>query len=151
MNRCAMEGIDNDPEEARADELLHVYMGKGCGIYAERQLRRHRRREFSNTQHDEASLMMDLVQRELLTMMESDLRELGRLAKLNEYQSMVWSYFLDGVPEVEIARLLDVSRQAISQTIQRCRMRVEFAMAGHPLYGLWEVYWQLVKRGKKKL
>lgn len=143
-------------DEARSNALLeyHRAINKMPGkhnesdLYTEEQLENHRRKEFSNTEH--YLDLTSIAHQELVDLAKKDLLELGKLAKLTYMQYLAWELYISGVPQSDIARDLDVTRQRVHRLIIACISRVEGAMVSYPYYGWLWVYWQEIKRRHKK-
>lgn len=143
-------------DEARADALLeyHGAINKMPGkhnesdLYTEEQLENHRRKEFSNTEH--YLDLKSIAHQELAELMRNDLVELGKLAKLSHQQHLAWELYVGGVPQSEIARELNITRQRVHRLLIICQSRIESAMVNYPYYGWLWVYWQEIKRRHKK-
>lgn len=135
--------------ELQADDLLKqsCSLGSKHGVYTERQLRRHCKREIVDTEL--ASLSISNANAELTELAIADLRHLGKLAKLTDLQQDAWNLRVLGMSIRKIAAACGVSTHAIQSRLELARFKVIRAMVAYPYFGLWEVYYQLIRRGCK--
>lgn len=142
-------GAREDYLEEQADELLKdaCKLGIGSGVYTETQLRRHSRREVVNC--DIVLECLVVADMELTEMVVSDLRDLGRLAGLTDLQQDAWNLRVLGLSIREIARACGISNHAAYSRLELSRFKVIKCMVHYPYFGLWDVYYQLIRRGHK--
>lgn len=136
---------DLDLEE-QANRLLKEAsaLGRRSGVYTEEQLKRHAYRDIISTELTTSS--MAVANTELTELVVGELQHLGRVAGLTDLQQDAWNLRILGLDIPEIATVCQVSPGAIRQRLDLARFKVIKAMVNYPYFGLWEVYYQLIRR-----
>jgi DNA-binding NarL/FixJ family response regulator len=137
--------------EAEADRLLRESGATNHsqkdheGIYTEKQLRSHNRREFTNNELAfQRSIEIAEIEEKDMTL--DDIKLLCRLSGMSDKQMLVWMLYHNGLSQSDIADVLKVSRQCISTKIQRCRVRLMRTISLCWWIGWYEVYLSEVNR-----
>ncbi len=137
--------------EAEADRLLkeagatdHRHKDNE-GIYTEKQLRSHNRREFTNNELA-FQRSIEIAEIEEKDMMLDDIKLLCRLSGMSDEQMLVWMLYHNGLNQSDIANALHVSRQCISIKIQSCRARLMRTISLCWWFGWYQVYLSEVNR-----
>lgn len=143
-----------DPIEEAADRLLeqHGFINHRRGkyndsdCYTERQLRDHRRHEYTN--NDATFTFYSIAGTEFAEMIPAELMKCATLAGLTDDEMDIWKYsIMFGLTLGEIADVMEKEREIIRRRLVRARKRVFNAMILYPWAFWWEVYFQEVHRG----
>lgn len=140
--------------EMASDMLLashgDIQHGRGrkieSGIYTDSQMIDKCRADY----HPSDDLLSTVLQKDIDSMVESEIIELAHIANLTDIQMDIWVLHVHGVSNADIAEALytgrDVNESYISRSIRYCRLKIARAAWRNPFHGWLWVYWQEVHR-----
>lgn len=112
-------------------------------VYSERQIRDKCGRDW-HPQFNTLKSDCDRMELEYMTL--KDLGDFRYMCRLNDRQYAVLELWVCGMRQAEIARTMSVSASYVKHTIKRCARRILDRWQSMPYYGLWTVYYEMIRR-----
>ena len=146
----------NEASEAELERQADEYLAAYGAIKVGRRGRKNDAEVFTEWQisdkcgrdwHPEFNMLRSTCDKlELEYMTLGDLRDFRYICRINDRQYAVLELWVCGMRQIEIARTMNVSASYVKHTIKRCAKRILNKWQSMPYYGLWTVYYELVKR-----
>jgi hypothetical protein len=147
----------DEAKEAELERLADEYL-VACGAiktlqrgrrndaeaFTERQIRDKCGRDW-HPEFNALRATCDKMELEYITL--GDLGDFRYICRMNDRQFAVLELWVCGMRQAEIARTMDVSASYVKHTIKRCAKRILDKWQSMPYYGLWTVYFELIRRG----
>ncbi len=154
MRRCKNIPADARKLEQESDRYLEEH-----GYIQHRKGRKNEAEIFTETQiadksgrdiHCPDEMLHAVLDQDLAGMIESEMVEMSRLARLTDCQMDIWRLHVYGVKSADIAKSLysdnSVSEAYICKTLKIIRSKIARAAWHNPWCGWLCVYWQEVHR-----
>lgn len=117
----------------------------GSGVYTEDQLKEKVSKREKNP--DPLYWLYTTAEIEMFELFQDDLRSICKMARFDEEECFIFMMYIFGLPQSEIARLINFSKQTVSVKISKLKRLFLTAMINNPFYGWMYVYLSEVHRG----